>query len=58
MRIVLVHNAYQRPGGEDVVFEQEKRMLERAGNEVIVPLSPGNQEIQVSRWRCRNVSRS
>lgn len=35
MKIVQVHNTYQRPGGEDVVFEQECRMLEGAGHEVI-----------------------
>jgi glycosyltransferase involved in cell wall biosynthesis len=35
VKIVLVHNTYQRPGGEDVVFEQECRMLEEAGHEVI-----------------------
>jgi glycosyltransferase involved in cell wall biosynthesis len=34
MKIVLVHNSYQHPGGEDVVFEQESRMLERAGHDV------------------------
>lgn len=36
MKIVLVHNTYQQPGGEDVVFEQERANLERAGHEVIV----------------------
>jgi glycosyltransferase involved in cell wall biosynthesis len=45
VRIVLVHNAYQHPGGEDIVFEQEQRLLERAGNEVIV-YRRSNQEIQ------------
>jgi glycosyltransferase involved in cell wall biosynthesis len=35
MKIVLVHNRYQQPGGEDVVFEQEKQLLEQAGTEVI-----------------------
>jgi glycosyltransferase involved in cell wall biosynthesis len=35
VKIILVHNAYQQPGGEDVVFEQECGMLERAGHEVI-----------------------
>jgi glycosyltransferase involved in cell wall biosynthesis len=34
MRILLVHNSYQQPGGEDVVFEQERQMLERAGHTV------------------------
>lgn len=35
MRIALVHNTYQQRGGEDVVFEQEKRMLEDAGHTVV-----------------------
>ena len=35
MKILLVHNYYQIPGGEDVVFEHERRMLEQAGHEVI-----------------------
>jgi glycosyltransferase involved in cell wall biosynthesis len=35
MKILLVHNEYQQPGGEDVVFEQEKRILERGGHEVV-----------------------
>jgi len=34
MKILLVHNAYRQPGGEDVVFEQERQMLERAGHSV------------------------
>jgi glycosyltransferase involved in cell wall biosynthesis len=34
MKILLVHNSYQQPGGEDVVFEQERRLLERAGHRV------------------------
>jgi glycosyltransferase involved in cell wall biosynthesis len=36
MKILLVHNAYQEPGGEDVVFAQERQMLERAGHRVAV----------------------
>ena len=36
MRILIVHNSYQQPGGEDVVFEQERQMLESHGQEVIV----------------------
>ncbi len=35
MKIVLVHNTYRLPGGEDVVFENEKSLLEKAGHEVI-----------------------
>jgi len=34
MKILLVHNTYQDRGGEDVVFEQERRLLQAAGHEV------------------------
>lgn len=36
MKIVLVHNFYQQPGGEDVIFEQERRLLESNGHQVVV----------------------
>jgi glycosyltransferase involved in cell wall biosynthesis len=36
VKIILVHNAYQQPGGEDVVFEQERQLLERAGHQVVM----------------------
>lgn len=35
MKIMIVHNRYQQPGGEDVVFEQERQLLESAGHEVV-----------------------
>ncbi len=35
MRILIVHNYYTQPGGEDVVFEAERALLERYGHEVI-----------------------
>ena len=35
MKILIVHNTYQQPAGEDVVFIQERGMLERAGHEVL-----------------------
>jgi glycosyltransferase involved in cell wall biosynthesis len=34
MKIIMVHNTYQEAGGEDVVFESEKRLLARHGHEV------------------------
>ena len=34
MKIVIVHNAYQQPGGEDAVVNAERALLLRAGNEV------------------------
>ena len=35
MKIVIVHCHYQQPGGEDVVFQQERQLLERAGHQVV-----------------------
>ena len=45
MKIVIVHNTYQEPGGEDVVFGNEKRLLERGGHTVI-PYVRSNMELQ------------
>jgi glycosyltransferase involved in cell wall biosynthesis len=49
MKILQVHNHYQYPGGEDVVSEQERRMLERAGHEVVV-YRRSNLEINRLSW--------
>lgn len=35
MKFLLIHNAYQNHGGEDILFETERRMLIAHGNEVI-----------------------
>ena len=35
-RILLIHNYYKIPGGEDTVVQNEKRLLEEHGHEVIV----------------------
>jgi glycosyltransferase involved in cell wall biosynthesis len=35
MRILLCHNYYQQPGGEDQVFHDEARLLESHGHEVV-----------------------
>ncbi len=34
MKIIIVHNKYKQQGGEDVVFDQERQLLERAGHDV------------------------
>jgi glycosyltransferase involved in cell wall biosynthesis len=34
MRVLIAHNAYRQPGGEDMVVTAEKDLLLRAGNEV------------------------
>jgi len=35
IRVMIVHNFYQQPGGEDQVFRAEQTMLQEAGVEVI-----------------------
>jgi len=45
MKIVLVHNLYRQGGGEDVVFQSEKQLLERAGHTVI-PFVRSNMELK------------
>ena len=35
-RILIVHNYYKLPGGEDTVVENEKRLLEEHGHEVFL----------------------
>jgi glycosyltransferase involved in cell wall biosynthesis len=47
MKILLVHNSYRQRGGEDVVFEQERANLERAGHNVVV-YHRSNSEIEPS----------
>lgn len=44
-RILVVHNYYQIPGGEDTVVANEKRMLEKHGHEVIL-YSRNNAELK------------
>ncbi|MBC7813299.1 MAG: glycosyltransferase family 4 protein [Burkholderiales bacterium] len=35
MKVLIVHNRYQQPGGEDICVEQEAALLRRHGHEVI-----------------------
>ena len=44
MKIALVHNKYQWPGGEDVIVEQERDLLRAAGHQVL-EYSRSNHEI-------------
>src|SRR4051812_35786000 len=50
MNILLVHNFYQQPGGEDVAFAEEANLLEGNGhavfkytlhNDIVAGMSPG-----------------
>lgn len=34
MNVLIIHNSYQQPGGEDVLVAQESRLLERNGHRV------------------------
>jgi glycosyltransferase involved in cell wall biosynthesis len=35
MKVLIIHNSYQQPGGEDVVVSEESRLLESQGHTVI-----------------------
>jgi glycosyltransferase involved in cell wall biosynthesis len=54
LKIVIVHNAYQRLGGEDTVVRAEKALLLRKGNEVSEYLR-NNHEIN-SGGTCSNIA--
>ncbi|QDT35898.1 glycosyltransferase family 4 protein [Stratiformator vulcanicus] len=45
MKLLMVHNYYQQPGGEDRVFEEECRLMEAHGHTVI-PYIRHNDEIK------------
>jgi glycosyltransferase involved in cell wall biosynthesis len=45
VKIVVVHNTYQQPGGEDIVFELERKMLEAEGHDVVA-YRRSNHEIE------------
>src|SRR5882672_10344898 len=36
MNLLIVHNTYQQTGGEDIVVEQEHKLLERHGHKVSI----------------------
>ena len=43
-KILLVHNYYKIPGGEDTVVANEKKLLENNGHEVVI-YTRSNSEI-------------
>jgi glycosyltransferase involved in cell wall biosynthesis len=43
MRVVLVHNSYQQPGGEDIVFARERDLLRAAGHSVLEYVRSNNE---------------
>lgn len=48
-KVLIVHNYYQVPGGEDTVVENEKKMLLKNGHEVFV-YTRHNNEIKKKRF--------
>src|SRR6266513_1862632 len=44
MKLLLVHNRYRQPGGEDEVFYRESELLRSAGHEVL-EYTPNNGEV-------------
>lgn len=49
MRILVIHNFYQHPGGEDVVFEQEKALL--GTTEAVFSLTFQNEKGWRGAWQ-------
>ncbi len=47
MRILMIHNYYQFSGGEDIVFNAEKKLLQENGHEVIEYVRD-NHEVQTN----------
>ncbi len=47
MKVLLAHNFYQQPGGEDQVFAQERRLLEDYGHQVVT-YTRSNHELAAS----------
>ena len=45
MKVLLVHNHYQQPGGEDAVFAAEGRLLEAHGN-CVIRYTAHNDDVQ------------
>src|ERR1700732_9187 len=35
VRILLIHNSYQKRGGEEILFETERRLLAARGHEIL-----------------------
>jgi glycosyltransferase involved in cell wall biosynthesis len=51
VKVLVVHNYYQQPGGEDATCEQECQLLERSGHQVVF-YKRSNKEIeQYTRWQ-------
>lgn len=51
MRILVIHNFYQQPGGEDVVFANEKELLRQHGHEIIEFTAHNEQVEQMGKLK-------
>ena len=49
-KILMVHNYYQIPGGEDTVVANEKRLLEEHGHEVVLYTRHNNELKSMSKF--------
>ena len=50
-KILIIHNYYQIPGGEDTVVANEKKLLEENGHEVILYTRNNNEIKTMSRFQ-------
>jgi glycosyltransferase involved in cell wall biosynthesis len=50
MKVLILHNSYQQPGGEDVVTDQEAALLRDAGHEVIEYRRSNHEINALSLW--------
>jgi glycosyltransferase involved in cell wall biosynthesis len=57
MRILLVHNRYRCRGGEDIVFETERHLLEGAGHEIVVYERHNDEITDYPLWRQADLPR-
>jgi glycosyltransferase involved in cell wall biosynthesis len=51
MKILLIHNAYQQPGGEDTVVAAETTLLRERGHQVVTYLRSNHELDQLSKPR-------
>ena len=50
-KVLIVHNYYQIPGGEDTVVANEKKMLEDHGHEVVLYTRNNSELNELTKWQ-------
>ncbi len=50
-KVLIVHNYYQIPGGEDTVVANEKQMLENHGHEVVLYTRNNSELNNLKKWQ-------